>query len=121
MTVRQLTGVVAGQVLMWPDGAALIYGVDPEVLRIVFPFAPGEDPDPVNAPTEWRQAGARRWREATAATGSNDLLAVLTHWAAHDYDAAVTVDDDGCAYLTGWSERLVRGERGTADTPSSGT
>jgi hypothetical protein len=47
------------------------------------------------------KAARRRWREASAATGSDELLSVLGYWAQRDLGSGITIDSNGDAYITG--------------------
>jgi hypothetical protein len=97
---RQLTGTVDGQRIYGFPALALLYGIDAEVVRVAINFGGTEQPNLEDIPIEWRNAGRRRGSEATAATGSDELLDVLRYWAARDYGASVTINSNGDAYLT---------------------
>lgn len=47
-------------------------------------------------PAEWLKAGKRRVKEASASTGTNQLLEILEYWADRDLGAVlVPINDDG--------------------------
>ena len=63
-------------------GSALLFGVTVEQITAI---APG----PI--PAEWFQAMRRRANEAFAATGGEDLLDILEHWARKDHNAELVL------------------------------
>jgi hypothetical protein len=99
-TRRQLTGTVNGSQALGSEAIALLYGVDAEVVRASIDFDGPDQPDAADVPAEWRKAARRRWREASAVTGSDELLSVLGYWAQCDLGGGITIDSNGDAFLT---------------------
>lgn len=97
---HQLTGTVDGCPVLGFPAIALLYGVDAEVVRTAINFDGQDQPDHTDIPAEWLGAARRRWREASAATGSDELLSVLGYWAQRDLGCGITIGSNGDAFLT---------------------
>uniref|UniRef100_A0A5Q5BKV4 Uncharacterized protein n=2 Tax=unclassified Mycobacterium TaxID=2642494 RepID=A0A5Q5BKV4_MYCSS len=78
---------IHGEPMLTSDALALLFGVTPEDI-----VAHSTDPS-TDFPNAWIRAGRRRSREAQAATGKDDILAVLAYWARKDRDMVITVED----------------------------
>src|SRR4051812_29575182 len=62
-----------------PEAWSLLFGVSVEEIRAHEGRISGE----------WTKAGRRRIREAQAALGGGDMIAILEYWAAKDYAAEI--------------------------------
>jgi hypothetical protein len=86
---------VDGTELIDSDTMALMLGVDAHLIDEHLIRRPGllEDGNYFNAylPHGWIKQGRRRTREAAAATGSNDILSVLSYWAQRDLGATIAI------------------------------
>jgi hypothetical protein len=100
-TRRQLTGTINGSQALGSEAIALLYGVDAEVVRASVNFDGPDHHDVADIPADWMKAARRRWREASAVTGSDELLSVLGYWAQRDLGCSITLDSNGDAFLTG--------------------
>lgn len=82
-----LIRTIGGEPMLSADAMSLLFGVTPEAIT-------EHSTDPMTVfPAEWIKAGRRRTREAQAATGKDDILAVLAYWARKDRDMVITVED----------------------------
>lgn len=78
---------IDGEPMLTADALSLLFGVTPEAIT-------KHSTDPMTVfPAKWIKAGRRRTREAQAATGKDDILAVLAYWARKDRDMVITVEE----------------------------
>jgi hypothetical protein len=50
-------------------------------------------------PNDWWKQGRRRYAEASAHNGSDNVVDALRYWAAEDYDAEVIREDRGNVFM----------------------
>lgn len=90
-TPIELIRDVDGEPMLTMDALSLMFGVGVELITAHTrrTFAEGH----VVFPAAWLRAGRRRASEAAAATGSRDVLDVLTYWARRDHGAEIVLVD----------------------------
>jgi hypothetical protein len=90
MLITEIDGVS----VMSAAALALLFGIPAD--DIVEHMKHNIIDDMTRFPSSWLKAGKRRVKEASAATGVNDLLEVLEYWAARDLDAVIVpIDENG--------------------------
>jgi hypothetical protein len=90
MLITEVNGVE----VMSADALALLFGVPADAITEY--LRRNIINDMTAFPAEWLKAGKRRVKEASAATGTNQLLEILEYWADRDLGAVIVpIDEDG--------------------------